>query len=89
MIKRENFILAVVAGLEDGFETVIRLIPDPLKALDWQPGTGLTLVGVSTIPVKLSPPELAKTSKSPRSGRHATTLRNDPPISQSRSRPRH
>lgn len=41
-----DFYLAVVGGLEEGYETVIRLFARPLESLDWAQGTSIKLLGV-------------------------------------------
>lgn len=43
---RETFFLAVVSGLEEGEQTEVRLIEQPLETLDWKPQTNVTLSGV-------------------------------------------
>jgi hypothetical protein len=43
----ENFFLALVAGLEEGYETVIKIVPNPLKNLTIQKNTSVTLTGVT------------------------------------------
>jgi hypothetical protein len=41
-----RFLLAVVSGLEEGFDTEVRFIPRPLEALDVHQDGGLRLTGV-------------------------------------------
>lgn len=44
--ERENFILCVVGGLEEGQETVVKLIPDPLDRLPWWTTSDIKLGGL-------------------------------------------
>ncbi len=44
--ERGKFVLAVVAGLEEGYETVVKVIPDPLRNLSFKPSTSITLTGI-------------------------------------------
>ena len=44
----KNFYLAVVAGLEEGYRTVIKLFAKPLETLDWTSGTSFKLAGVKS-----------------------------------------
>ncbi|MBI3969917.1 MAG: DUF3883 domain-containing protein [Chloroflexi bacterium] len=48
--ERKQFFLAVVSGLEQGVETEVRIIQDPIHTLDWRPSTTVTLSGVRTKP---------------------------------------
>ncbi|HEY8885219.1 MAG TPA: hypothetical protein VIO35_07910, partial [Chloroflexota bacterium] len=41
-----NFYLVVVAGLEEGFQTTVKIIPRPLQNLAWQPTTSVSLGGI-------------------------------------------
>jgi hypothetical protein len=43
----DKFFLAVIAGLEQGYETVVRVFPNPLRNLDLKPTTSVTLTGVT------------------------------------------
>lgn len=43
-----DFYLAVVAGLEEGYPTVIKLFAKPLETLDWTRGTSIKLAGVKS-----------------------------------------
>jgi hypothetical protein len=43
----EKFFLAVVAGLEEGYETVVKIIPNPLRTLEFKPSTSVTLSGIT------------------------------------------
>jgi hypothetical protein len=36
----------VVAGLEEGYDTIVRIIPDPARMLDARRSQGLTLSGI-------------------------------------------
>jgi hypothetical protein len=56
---RSAFFLAVVAGLEEGKPTVIRIISNPLGELEWRRTSSLTLAGVKSaraleIPIEVS-----------------------------------
>jgi hypothetical protein len=42
----DRYHLAVVAGLEQGYETVVRIIPNPLRNLPLRPSTSVTLAGI-------------------------------------------
>jgi hypothetical protein len=42
-----QFFLAVIAGLEEGYETIVRLIADPLRTLELKPTTSVTLTGIA------------------------------------------
>ena len=43
----DKFFLAVVAGLEEGYETVVKIFPNPLRTLDLKPTTSVTLTGIT------------------------------------------
>jgi len=43
-----TWFLAVVSGLEEGFEMRVRFIADPLKNLNWVEKGSLTLTGIRT-----------------------------------------
>ena len=43
----DKFYLAVVSGLEDGYEDiVVKLFDQPMKTLDWEKGTSIKLSGI-------------------------------------------
>lgn len=42
----KDFFLAVIAGLEQGYETVVRIISNPLRELRVKPKTSVTLTGI-------------------------------------------
>jgi hypothetical protein len=42
----DRFYLAIIAGLEQGYETVVRIIPNPLRNLALSPSTSVTLAGI-------------------------------------------
>jgi hypothetical protein len=44
--QRSDYLLAVVSGLEEGFETRVRLFADPLRTLDWVEGQDIELGGI-------------------------------------------
>ena len=44
--ERGRFVLAVVAGLEEGYDTIVKVIPDPLRSLRMKPSTSVTLTGI-------------------------------------------
>lgn len=44
----KDFYLAVVSGLEEGYQTVIKLFAKPLETLDWVQGTSFKLAGVKS-----------------------------------------
>jgi hypothetical protein len=43
----DKFFLAVIGGLEQGYETVVRVFANPLRTLDLKPTTSVTLTGVT------------------------------------------
>jgi hypothetical protein len=44
--EQDRFYLAIIAGLEQGYETVVRIIPNPLQNLAFKPSTSVTLAGI-------------------------------------------
>lgn len=44
----KDFYLAVIAGLEEGYPTVIKLFATPLDTLDWMQGTSVKLAGLKS-----------------------------------------
>ncbi len=44
--SRGKFYLAIVSGLEIGYETVVRIIPDPASALEVRRSQDIRLAGV-------------------------------------------
>ena len=44
----KDFYLAVIAGLEEGYPTVIKLFSKPLDTLDWMSGTSVKLAGIKS-----------------------------------------
>lgn len=44
-----NYFLAVVAGLEEGYETVVRIIANPLRNLTVKDNTSVTLAGLHSV----------------------------------------
>ena len=54
----EKFYLAVVSGLEEGYETMVRLFARPMETLDMREGTSIKLSGIRSKPaieVRLGP----------------------------------
>jgi len=45
--ERDKYLLAVVAGLEEGYETVVKIFANPLRSLEVKGTTSITLTGVS------------------------------------------
>ncbi len=45
-LEGTNFVLCVVGGLEEGHETVVQLIPDPLRSLPWWTGSAIKVGGL-------------------------------------------
>ncbi len=41
-----EFYLAVISGLEEGYETTVRLFAQPMKTLNWEKGTSIKLSGI-------------------------------------------
>jgi hypothetical protein len=48
-LEGTNFILVVISGMETGYDTRLKLIPDPLRSLNWSPGTDIQLYGIRAI----------------------------------------
>jgi hypothetical protein len=48
LIDGRKYHLAVVAGLEEGYETVVRIVADPVHTLQVQRSTEVVLGGVLT-----------------------------------------
>jgi hypothetical protein len=46
--QKERFVLAVVAGLEEAYETQLRLVADPLMRLKWEPNVDIEVSGLLT-----------------------------------------
>jgi len=46
--EEERFVLAVVAGLEEGFNTEVRLVANPLRRLQWEPVVDMEVSGLLT-----------------------------------------
>ena len=44
--ESENFILVVICGMESGYETRMKLIPDPLEKLTWSPEVDIQVSGI-------------------------------------------
>jgi hypothetical protein len=44
-----KYYLAIVAGLEEGYETVVRIIADPVNTLEPQPTTTVVLGGIPNV----------------------------------------
>jgi hypothetical protein len=42
----ENFILVIVSGMETGYQTTVKLIPDPLRRLNWSPDIDIQVSGI-------------------------------------------
>jgi len=54
-----KFSLAVVAGLEEGYDTVVKIFPNPLRTLKPKPNTSVTLTGITeckALTVRFPPP---------------------------------
>ena len=45
-VEKDKFFLAVVCGLEQGYETTVRIVPNPLQNLKPKSNTSVTLCGV-------------------------------------------
>ncbi len=43
---KKNFYLAVVTGLEEGYETTVRIYNDPVRTLDWSPSSKVIFSGL-------------------------------------------
>jgi hypothetical protein len=46
-LEGDKFFLAVVAGLEEGYDTVVKIFPNPLRTLEFKPSTAVTLAGIT------------------------------------------
>lgn len=47
--QKNRFILAVVAGLEDGYAATVRLVADPLRRLRWEPDVDIQVHGLTKV----------------------------------------
>lgn len=47
LIEGDKYFLAVVSGLEEGYETTVKIFPNPLRNLDIKPNTSVILSGVT------------------------------------------
>ncbi len=47
-IEKDKFFLAVVSGLEQGYETTVRIVPNPLQNLKPKSNSSVTLCGVTS-----------------------------------------
>lgn len=45
-VEKDKFFLAVISGLEQGYETTVRIVPNPLQNLKPKSNTSVTLCGV-------------------------------------------
>jgi len=45
-LEEDKFFLAVVAGLEEGYETIVKIFPNPLRTLELMPTTSVILGGI-------------------------------------------
>lgn len=45
-VERDQFFLAIVSGLEQGYDTVVKIIPNPLRVLKPKPNTSVTVTGI-------------------------------------------
>jgi hypothetical protein len=45
--EKDKYVLVAISGLEEGYETRLLLIPDPLKRLRWEPNTALVVSGLT------------------------------------------
>jgi hypothetical protein len=48
IMQRGNYYLVVVSGLEQGYDTRVRFIRDPVHVLDLRPGSSVVLAGIRT-----------------------------------------
>jgi hypothetical protein len=62
-----KFFLAVIAGLEEGYDTAVRIFPNPLRTLKPKPNTSVTLTGITeckeALTVRFSPPSAGATAE--------------------------
>jgi len=49
VIQGSKYFLVVVAGLEEGHETVVRLIPNPAKVLEARSSSGIEVYGIRSV----------------------------------------
>ena len=45
-VEQDKFLLAVISGLEQDYETVVRIVPNPLQNLKPKSSTSVTLCGI-------------------------------------------
>ncbi len=45
-VEKDKYFLAVISGLEQGYETIVRIVPNPLQNLKPKSNTSVTLCGV-------------------------------------------
>ncbi len=48
-LEAANFILVVISGMETGYNTRLKLIPDPLRSLKWCLGTDIQIYGIRAV----------------------------------------
>lgn len=60
LLEKENFFLAIISGLEEGYETIVKVFVNPLQSLDLKANTSVTLSGIikrgSAIKISLKTP---------------------------------
>ena len=47
-LNADSFYLVVVAGLEEGYETILNIYKNPLRSLDWSPSRSIVVSGLKT-----------------------------------------
>lgn len=47
-LNADSFYLVVVAGLEEGYETILNIYKNPLRTLDWTPSRSIVVSGLKT-----------------------------------------
>ncbi|MGH3079628.1 MAG: sacsin N-terminal ATP-binding-like domain-containing protein [Gaiellaceae bacterium] len=60
-LEGDRFFLALVAGVEVGYETIVKVIPNPLRNLKFKPTSSVTLGGIergggTAVEVRFGPP---------------------------------
>jgi len=47
-IEKDKFFLAIISGLEQGYDTIVRIVPNPLQSLKPKSSTSVTLCGITS-----------------------------------------
>jgi hypothetical protein len=47
--QRDRYFLCLVGGLEEGFDAIVKVVPDPLARLPWHPDDDIVISGISSV----------------------------------------